>query len=153
MPFCHVTLRGQKPPPPSYPKYLVTLGDHLRNRRLDLGLRQFDVARKPGANKDTVHNWESGHTSPALRYIPKIIEFLGHVTENEPRGSLHLPDRLKAYRWVRGVSQKDLALILGVDESTVWHWEQGGTRPSEENTARIEALLRDGVSRFTGATP
>jgi len=48
-----------------------------------------------------------------------------------------------SYHWVRGLSQKELAAILGVDESTVRHWEQGGTRPSEENAARIKELLRD----------
>jgi len=114
---------------------------------LDLGLRQVDVARQIGTNKDTVHNWEVGHTIPALRYIPKIIEFLGYVTKNEPRGSLYLPERLKAYRWVNGLSQKDLAAVLGVDESTVWHWEQANTQPSREHTARSEELLGDGAQR------
>ncbi len=92
-----------------------------------------------------MHNWEAGHTSPALRYIPKISEFLGYMTKNEPRGSLHLPERLKAYRWVRALSRKEMAAVLGVDESTVWHWERGGTRPSRENTARIEELLLYGA--------
>jgi transcriptional regulator with XRE-family HTH domain len=54
---------------------------------------------------------------------------------------LRLADRLKAYRWVRGLSQKELAATLGIDESTVWHWEHAGTRPSKVNTVRIEELL------------
>jgi hypothetical protein len=37
--------------------------------------------------------------------------------------------------------------FLGVHESTVWHWEHGGTRPNEENGARIEEFSgdRDGL--------
>ena len=56
---------------------------------------------------------------------------------------MHLPDRLKAYRWVRALSQKQLATVLDVDESTVWHWEQGGTQPSRENAADIEKFLQE----------
>ncbi len=54
---------------------------------------------------------------------------------------MHLPDRLKAYRWVRGLSQRHPAVMLGVDESTVWHWEQEGARRGRATPARIEELL------------
>jgi transcriptional regulator with XRE-family HTH domain len=39
-----------------YPDALVTLGDHIRKRRLDLGLRQRDVAAQFGVNVNTVTN-------------------------------------------------------------------------------------------------
>jgi len=44
LPFYHVTLRTSKPKSRKYPKVLVTAGDHLRKRRLDLGLEQHFVA-------------------------------------------------------------------------------------------------------------
>src|ERR1041384_3283093 len=44
LPFCFVCLKGQEPLPGAYPRELRTLGDRLRKRRLDLGLRQKDVA-------------------------------------------------------------------------------------------------------------
>ncbi|MBI2073639.1 MAG: helix-turn-helix transcriptional regulator [Gemmatimonadetes bacterium] len=79
MPFCGVTLRGQKPPPPGYPRELRTLGDHLRKRRLDLGLRQDDVARKLGVSLDTIRNWEVGRAAPAQWQWAGIIRFLGYA--------------------------------------------------------------------------
>src|SRR5712691_8111311 len=45
LPFCHVRLQAQKPLAAAYPRELWTLGDRVRKRRLDLGLRQKDVAR------------------------------------------------------------------------------------------------------------
>ena len=138
MPFCGVQLRGQKPLPEAYPRELRTIGDHVRKRRLDLGLRQKDVARLLGANVNTVTNWEVGRSTPVLRYVPGIVRFLGYVPF--PTDGL-LPQRLRAYRQVFGLSQRALANRLGVDESTVWHWEQGTSRPNKERAERINALL------------
>ena len=39
-----ITLRGEKAPSLTYPKELKSLGDHIRKRRLDLGLTQDEVA-------------------------------------------------------------------------------------------------------------
>lgn len=147
VPFCHVRLRGQKPLPTTYPNQLRTQGDHPQKRRLDLGLRQKDVAKQLGVNKDTIRNWEVGRASPALWQWPGLIRFLGYVpfcTDG------NLPKRLKAYRQVHALSQKRLAQSLGVDPSTVWHWEQGRSRPRAVRAARIAALLNPlsaGVSR------
>ena len=76
MPFCHVTLRGQKPLPPAYPRELRTIGDQLRKRRLDLGLRQKDVARLLGVDETTVYNWEGHRTSPLGRVRLEMLGFL-----------------------------------------------------------------------------
>ena len=54
----------------------VTLGDHLRRRRLELGLHQKDVAKIIGVTTSSIWNWEHG-AEPELRYQPQIITFLG----------------------------------------------------------------------------
>jgi len=82
LPFCHFTLKGCKPLPEAYPTQLETLGDHLRKRRLDLGLLQRQVAEELGIRKGTVYNWESNHRSPQLRFMPRIIEFLGYLSHH-----------------------------------------------------------------------
>jgi DNA-binding XRE family transcriptional regulator len=55
----------------------VTLGDHLRRRRLELGLYQKDVAAKIGVTTSTIWNWEHNWTIDP-RYIPLVIEVLGY---------------------------------------------------------------------------
>ncbi|MGH7631103.1 MAG: helix-turn-helix domain-containing protein [Gemmatimonadales bacterium] len=53
------------------------MGDHLRKRWLDLGLRQREVAEQLGVDPCTATNWELNRTSPALRYLPRILGLLG----------------------------------------------------------------------------
>ncbi|MBI4410044.1 MAG: helix-turn-helix transcriptional regulator [Gemmatimonadetes bacterium] len=71
-------MRGQKPLPEAHPRELLSIGDHVRKRRLDLGLRQKDLARRLGVNVNTVTNWEVGRSTPALWHVPGIIRFLGY---------------------------------------------------------------------------
>jgi ribosome-binding protein aMBF1 (putative translation factor) len=40
-----VWLKGKKPKDTAYPKAVKTIGDAIRKRRLELGLRQKDVAK------------------------------------------------------------------------------------------------------------
>jgi transcriptional regulator with XRE-family HTH domain len=77
LPFCHVRLSGPKPQQKSYPKALKTLGDHLRKRRLDLGLLQKDVADQLGVDTASIGNWESNETQPMVHCLPAILAFLG----------------------------------------------------------------------------
>ncbi len=102
-----ITLSAQKPPQKAYPKSLVALGDHIRKRRLDLKLLQKDVGKLLGADKATVWNWENGYSDPQLRFIPRLIDFLGYdpfVPLSESIGA-----RLLKYRKRHGLSQKELA--------------------------------------------
>lgn len=141
MPFCHVTLRGQKPPPPGYPTHPETLGEHLKKRRLDLGLRQRDVAERLGVCAESVRNWERGHTEPALASWPAVIDFLGVVPF--PVGE-SLAERIRGWRTIHGVPRTELAALLGVDESTVWRWESGAATPEPRHRRRLESILHDG---------
>ena len=64
-------------PPEELVKEPVTLGDHLRRRRLELGLYQKDVAARLGVTPSTIWNWEHGWTVDG-RLISKVIAFLGY---------------------------------------------------------------------------
>jgi DNA-binding transcriptional regulator YiaG len=77
---------------------------------------------------------------PSLAQIPKIVEFLGH----DPFGSEpeNLADKIKAYRRLRGLSQKKLAELLKVDKATLAGWERGKHRPSKKLFEKVILLLR-----------
>jgi len=80
LPFCKITLNTLKSPPRSllYPIELNTLGDHIRKRRLELGLLQRDVAKIMGVCEDTITGWETGRSNPSKRLIGSIIKFLNY---------------------------------------------------------------------------
>ena len=109
MPFCHVSLTASRPLPPAYPRKLTTLGDHLRKKRLDLGLLQKDLAQRLGVDKASVHNWENHRSSPSLQFIPKVIDFLGYDPLSTEANTLG--EKLVAVRQQPGLPQEDLGAV------------------------------------------
>jgi transcriptional regulator with XRE-family HTH domain len=105
---------------------------------LDLGLLQKQVADEIGVNTLTICNWESNKSSPFIRYIPKIIRFLGY---NPLPSGQTLPEKLHMTRRVLGLSQEDLARKLGVDPTTVRGWEAGRHKPIRRYLEKIERVL------------
>jgi transcriptional regulator with XRE-family HTH domain len=126
-------LRGQKPRE-GYPEEPRTVGEHLKRRRFDLGLRQKDVAREVGANFKTYENWERGRTEPEVRFFPAVIRFLGYDPSPVP---VSLPDRIRAARRRKGISQLELARRLGLDPTTVQAWEGGTVRRPYPRLVRL----------------
>ena len=117
LPFTHLTLRARKPRNPAYPEHLVTLGDHIRKRRLDLGMHQKDVAVRVNATTSTVTNWEKGRTNPRIYLLPKVFKFLGY---NPLDGNqVTLGERIKRYRVQNGLSLRRLGEKLGVDPAAL----------------------------------
>jgi DNA-binding XRE family transcriptional regulator len=74
--FCRVRLNGKKPRDKAYPAEVKTLGDAIRARRLDLGLKQRDVAATIGCDKTSILNWEKGYNKPALNKMAGVAKFL-----------------------------------------------------------------------------
>ena len=113
----------------------------MRNRRLKLGLVQKEVAEIVGTTKATVWTWEANRSTPQLRFMPAVNAFLGYdacSTQNESIGQ-----RIAAWRRAHGVSQRSLAYMLGIDQSTVVGWELDRHKPSERLWERIVAMMPD----------
>jgi len=53
-------------------------GDHLKRRRLELGFLQREVAKELGVSEWTLRHWEEDARTPAIRFVPRIIAFLGY---------------------------------------------------------------------------
>lgn len=138
MPFCHLRLSAPKPRPAGYPEAPQSLGEHLRRRRMELGLRKVDLAEQFGVDAATIHNWEEGQTSPGVRLMSRIIAFIGR---DPTPAETSLPSRLRAYRRREGVTQRDMASRLGVQADTAARWEWRGQQPRAEHWATIERVL------------
>ncbi|MFM7232377.1 MAG: helix-turn-helix domain-containing protein [bacterium] len=115
-----------------------SLGDHLRRRRVDLGLLQRTVAERLGVREETVALWEKGLARPLPRHYPGVVQFLGYDPEVP---SDALADRLRSSRRRLGLTQAELATRTGLDEGSVCRWESGGRQPSRGMLNRLEAIL------------
>ena len=139
MPFCHARLKRQWRPA-GYPCVLRHLGDHIRKRRIDLGLQLKEAANLLGAHPTSVANWEKGKRAPAVVQWPKILEFL----EYDPRPKEEsVGERLKRHREGHGWSQPEAAARLGVSSSVLWRWEIGQRQPKGKYLAKVYWFLGD----------
>jgi len=131
-------MKAKKPLSNQYPTTLTTIGDHIRKRRLDLGLLQREVAVLTGATECSIYLWETNRTSPTFPFLPKIIEFLGYC----PIDPAWSPgETLAMARKYRGISQVAMARRLGVDPGTLARWERGERKPRDLYTRRLRAVL------------
>ena len=58
----------------------------IRKRRLDLGLRQVDIAKIIGCSELTIVNWEKGYTTPRVNHMAGVVRFLGYTSIQARRG-------------------------------------------------------------------
>ena len=104
-----------------------------------MGLYQADVARILGVTESTVINWEKDRTKPTLRFMPKVIEFLGcepSIGDVETLGG-----RSVLYRRSRGMTQKALAKQIGIDPTTLSRLESNRGRCLPAVLKRVSAFL------------
>ena len=118
-----------------------TVGDHIRKKRLGLKMLQKDVAEQLGVDKTSVFNWEANTAVPAVRYMPAIIQFLGYDPLPVAKG---WGERLVRRRTTLGMTQKEAARRLGVDQGTLAKWEQGKREPAGAFLARVKRFVQDG---------
>ena len=115
-----------------------TLGEHLKNHRLQLAWRQKDVAQFLQVDDWTICNWENDKTSPPIRFLPRIIEFLGYDPFPEPEC---FGEEIAAARRRLGLSRKRLARKLSVDEGALERWEKGVNSPEGEHLRQLTEFL------------
>src|SRR5690606_30533576 len=128
LPFSRERKAVLRPKRPGYPKELRTIGDHIRAWRIDNHLSQASVAKILSVCEDSVVGWEMKGTTPTMRYMPHITRMLGYLPVQIDTSTL--AGRIIQFRYLNGISQEDLADALGINESTVFHYEKGTHKPS-----------------------
>jgi transcriptional regulator with XRE-family HTH domain len=142
-----------------------TLGQHLRKKRFDSGLRQTEVARRLAISNRTLSCWECDRIYPTWEYWPRIIGYLGYdpFTEpslgsrkcNETRGvafsSLENPvtlgKKLVKRRLELRKNRLKCAVEMGVSVKTLCDWERDRRSPNKHMRASIVSFL--GYNPFT----
>jgi len=114
------------------------LGDHIRKRRLDLGLFQKQVAERIGVDKTTVYNWECHKSSPQVHQLPAVIRFLGYKPFPSKES---FSEKLTAVRRALGLNQTAMARRLGIDPGTLRSWENRKRCPSKKLRRNIGHFL------------
>lgn len=117
----------------------VTIGEKLKNRRLELRLLQKDVASILGVCIDSVTYWENNRSCPQVCHYPQIIQFLGYMPFEVDTSTLG--GHIKLYRFQKGLTQEELALKLDLNESTIFHYENNKHKPYPRIRKKLEELF------------
>jgi transcriptional regulator with XRE-family HTH domain len=139
VPFCRntpLTLNAQKPK--DYSETPVSLGEHLKKRRRELGLLQREVAVRMGIGTDTYANWEKGKTEPVASQFRPVVAFLGYDPTPTPST---LAARLQAKRRTLGVTFSQVARYLGWNTGTLARYLNGTWRMPPDRAKVFEAFL------------
>ena len=115
------------------------IGEHIRKRRLELGLFQADLVKIFNVCEDSITGWETGRSIPQIQYYPKITKFLGYnpfACETQTLGG-----RIQKFRFERGLSHKKLGKIMGVDASTISGWESNEHVPNALKRTLLEKII------------
>ncbi|OGU10467.1 MAG: hypothetical protein A2W29_04555 [Gemmatimonadetes bacterium RBG_16_66_8] len=79
--YFDLTRWRRRPPPDIGAAAAESLGDRLRQRRLQLGLSQAEVGRIFGVGRATVYCWERGLCRPPASCRAALVTFLGCVLQ------------------------------------------------------------------------
>ena len=100
-----------------------SLGQHLKKRRIVLGLSQTAAASELGVSPFTVLNWEKARTEPPIGCMSRILRWLGYDPFPQPQP---LSERMVAVRRTNGWTIGEAAKELGVDPTTWVDWSEQG---------------------------
>ena len=135
------------------------LGEHLRKRRIQLGLHQPEAARRLGVSTVALSRWECGKMRPRFFHYEAIIAYLGYdpfrkmantVHQNGEgnetidvamllaQGSNAFGGKFREIRLDRRLTAKKCAAILEADVKSIRNWETGKKRPMRSHQKTIQ---------------
>ena len=127
-----------------YPDAPKTIGEHIKKRRLDLGLKQKEVAARLSIHFTTLQLWERGIGEPGVKTLPGIIRFLGYV----PFACDATPgSRIAFLRRCCGMTQEELAMLIHCNPETIWRWENDKT-PSNRKHELAKGIFHKELKRL-----
>jgi transcriptional regulator with XRE-family HTH domain len=124
--------------PNGIPKDPKSLGEHLKKRRLELGLTQRQTASRIRVKPWNILNWETDRFEPPIRSMPAILAFLGYDPFPPPKT---VRERLLHVRRQHGWSTGEAAHQLGVDRTTWQDWEHGKLILFRRHRTKVATLL------------
>ncbi|OQA02835.1 MAG: antitoxin HipB [Planctomycetes bacterium ADurb.Bin401] len=89
-----------------------------------------------GTDKCSIANWEHNRSGPRARYLPKIIDFLGYTPKDLFTFNT-LGEKIRVYRQIHGLTKKELADKIGIDEGTIRYLENGKHKPTKRMIEKI----------------
>jgi transcriptional regulator with XRE-family HTH domain len=139
--FASFQMQATKPKNTAYVVNPITIGDHIRNVRLERRLLQKATAQLIEVGVSSIEHWEAGIAEPQLRFLPPIIKFLKYV----PDCCMDIP-QLKSKIFLKrvklGITQKEMAKRIGIDQSTLKRIERNGKSMTRRTLILVRLMIQ-----------
>jgi DNA-binding XRE family transcriptional regulator len=119
----------------------ATLGEKIRNRRLELRLTQEEAGRRMGVTRLCVVDWENNNSEPAIEFYPVIVGFLGYLPFSIEDSTL--AGKVKKYRFQHGLSQAIFGKLVNAGGATIYRLENNIGVPNRRLLERVEELINN----------
>jgi DNA-binding XRE family transcriptional regulator len=117
----------------------VTLGEKIRNRRLELRLTQKEAGRWIGVTRLCFVDWENNRTDPAIEFYPAIVDFLGYFPFTIDHSTL--AGKVKKYRFQHGLGQEAFGKVMNVAGATIYRLENNIGMPHSRLLKKVRMLM------------
>lgn len=125
----------------------MTIGERIKQRRMELGLSVDEVAEKLGKNRATIYRYESNEIENlpvgTLEPLAKILEttpaqLMGWDYEEQDENYRRIFARnLNRFLKINGKNQADIATLLNISQAAVSNWCKGIKMPRMD---KVQAL-------------
>lgn len=127
----------------------IILGNNIKKYRLLMNFTRKDLAQKIGVTESTVSRYESNERTPNLKILKSIADALGvtindlinNIENNMIDENVSIGDKIKEYREIINITQKDLAEKSGLSESAIKYYETNKRNPKLETLSKIAEAL------------
>ncbi len=149
------------------PKAPTTIGGHLRRRRLQLKILQYEAACRLKVSTVTLSRWECDKVYPTWPHQPAVVAYLCYdpftnPALGRPKGnetpvvaflssapSADIGQRIKKRRLELKKTRKQMAKGMGISVKTLWGWETKRHKP----TGALRAHIVEFLGSFKTANP
>ncbi|MCK7595458.1 helix-turn-helix transcriptional regulator [Pseudomarimonas salicorniae] len=104
--------------------------------------KEVSALRKQLSDMERVSK-RAEQATPVVEAVQKVDE------DDKPRR--FSAKRLKGFREKSGLSAPDLALLLGVSAQSIYNWENGAVRPSDDTIVALARLKESGKRNLRAA--
>lgn len=139
MPFSVLNISVALPDKRPFPDELQTVGNHIKHARLTRNILIKDVCIFLKITRESLRAWELNIYEPHVSQYPLIISFLGYNPCQFETDSI--AGKIKRYRHLHGLTQKQFGDLLHTDASVVWQWESNGRLPIAKSKKLILELI------------
>lgn len=139
IPFSELTVSVPLPDKRPFPESTQSIGDHIKHHRLTHNIPIKIIIEQLGINRETLRGWELNLFQPFVKHYPKIIQLLGYYPFSEELNTLG--GKIKKYRYLNGLTQRQFAELMNTDVTAVWFWEANKRAPLPPTKEAIERFV------------